>query len=196
MDNWTKIIIIGILAFVLYNLCTKEETPAPAPVAVKQATVEKFVDKNRYDMENVTPQVYPFPAPDMNPITNPEKITTPAPDAPVDLMDYSVEPAQKIVPVSPSNAFVASDKLTAEDLLPKDNNSVFAQLVPTTGSLEGVNLIEAGYHIGVNTVGQSLKNANYQIRSDPPCPKFNVGPFINSTIDYDSNRRPFEIGSS
>jgi len=56
------------------------------------------------------------------------------------------------------------------------------------------NFINAGYLVGINTVGQSLKNANYQLRSDPPIEKVNVGPWQQSTIEYDVSRRFFEIG--
>ncbi len=88
------------------------------------------------------------------------------------------------------------DQLSADDLLPKDDNNMWAAVNPKAqGSLEGVNFIQAGVQIGVNTVGQSLKNANYQLRSDPPNPKMNVSPWLNSTIDADNNRRPLEIGS-
>lgn len=222
MENLTKIIIIAFLAYVLYNLCTKENK-------------EKFEPSN-----------YPFGQPNMNPILNPKPVAAPSAYTPQKMVNYQgnlegfqdqvaqqvtpqqVTPQQTAQVVTPQQAAqqmatqqqqltarqvaqraaqvaqpveaelttVAADKLTAEDLLPKDTNALFAQLVPTTGSLEGVNLIEAGYHIGVNTIGQSLRNANYQVRSDPPIPKFNVGPFLNSTIDYDDNRRPFEIGSA
>ena len=45
-----------------------------------------------------------------------------------------------------------------------------------TGSLQGVALLNAGSHIGINTVGQTLRNANLQLRSDPPNPKVKVSP--------------------
>lgn len=245
MENLTKIIIIAFLAYVLYNLCSKE-------------------NKEKFEASN-----YPFGQPNMNPILNPQPVTAPKAFLPQKMNNYqgnlegfqdqvqqqanaaaaaqaaqvaaqqnaavaqiaapqvaaqvaagpvqtaqianqqmaaqqqqltarqvAQRAAQVAQPVEADLTTVAADKLTAEDLLPKDTNALFAQLVPTTGSLEGVNLIEAGYHIGVNTIGQSLRNANYQLRSDPPIPKFNVGPFINSTIDYDDNRRPFEIGTA
>jgi len=61
------------------------------------------------------------------------------------------------------------DQLVPSELLPKDPNSVWAQQNPMgTGSLKGKNFLSAGALIGVNTVGQSLRNANYQLRSEPP----------------------------
>ncbi len=88
------------------------------------------------------------------------------------------------------------DQLVAEDLLPReDAYNVWNQSnPPVQGHLSGKNFIESGHHYGLNTVGQSLKNANLQLRSDPLIPMRNVGPWQQSTIEADTNRRPFEIG--
>jgi len=83
------------------------------------------------------------------------------------------------------------------DLLPKDTNSQWAQLNPSgKGELANINLLKAGYHIGIDTVGQTLRNANLQIRSEPPNPQLYVGPWQQSTIDPDFMRPPLEIGTS
>ena len=52
------------------------------------------------------------------------------------------------------------------------------------------------YHYGINTVGQSLRNANLDVRSDPPNPRAAISPFLNSTIEPDLYRRELEIGES
>jgi hypothetical protein len=86
------------------------------------------------------------------------------------------------------------DQLTPSELLPKDMNSVWAQQNPMgTGSLKGKNFLSAGALIGVNTVGQSMRNANYQLRSEPANPQVPVSVFNNSTIEPDVNRRSFEV---
>jgi len=86
------------------------------------------------------------------------------------------------------------DQLTPSELLPKDQNSVWAEQNPMgPGSLKGKNFLSAGALIGVNTVGQSLRNANYQLRSEPPNPQVAVSIFNQSTIQPDVNRRPLEI---
>jgi hypothetical protein len=86
------------------------------------------------------------------------------------------------------------DQLTPSELLPKDQNSVWAQQNPMgTGSLKGKNFLSAGALIGVNTVGQTLRNANYQLRSEPANPQVPVSVFNNSTIEPDTNRRDFEV---
>ena len=82
------------------------------------------------------------------------------------------------------------------ELLPKDSNSQWAQLNPSgKGELANVNLLKAGYHIGIDTIGQTLRNANLQIRSEPPNPQMNVGPWNQSTIEPDFMRVPLELGS-
>ena len=88
------------------------------------------------------------------------------------------------------------DTNTPEDLIPKGAaNSKWAQVMPAgQGDVKDQNFLTSGYHIGINTVGQSLRNANYQLRSDPPVPKAPVGPWMQSTIEYDNSRRHFEIG--
>ena len=86
------------------------------------------------------------------------------------------------------------DQLVPSELLPKDPNSVWAQQNPMgTGSLKGKNFLSAGALIGVNTVGQSLRNANYQLRSEPPNPQVPVSVFNQTTIEPDVNRRTMEI---
>uniref|UniRef100_A0A6C0CTV8 Minor capsid protein P11 C-terminal conserved region domain-containing protein n=1 Tax=viral metagenome TaxID=1070528 RepID=A0A6C0CTV8_9ZZZZ len=88
------------------------------------------------------------------------------------------------------------DKLTSEDLLPKDAaNSKWAQVNPAgQGDLKDKNFLNAGFHIGINTVGNSLRNPNLQLRSEPPNPQLKVSPWNQTTIESDLNRRPLEIG--
>jgi hypothetical protein len=56
------------------------------------------------------------------------------------------------------------------------------------------DLLQAGYHIGLDTIGQTLRNANQQLRSDPIIPVQQVGPWNQSTIEPDLGRVPLEIG--
>jgi hypothetical protein len=82
------------------------------------------------------------------------------------------------------------------ELMPKDTNSEWARLNPHGSSdLAGVSSLDAGHHIGVNTVSSSLRNANLQLRSEPANPRTNVGPWMNSTIEGDPYRRELEIGN-
>lgn len=88
------------------------------------------------------------------------------------------------------------DQLTPSELLPKDAGTVWAEQNPMgPGSLKGKNFLSAGALIGVNTVGQSMRNANLQVRSEPPNPQVAVSIFNQSTISPDISHRPLEIGA-
>ena len=82
----------------------------------------------------------------------------------------------------------------SSNLLPKTEQtddrdwSVYAP-----GKLEDKNFLTAGYHLGVDTVANSLRNPNLQLRSEPIIPKVEVSPFMGSTIDADQQRRRFDI---
>ena len=81
------------------------------------------------------------------------------------------------------------------DLLPSDANSSWASLNPV-GDLKNINLLNPTQVVGVNTQGSSLRNANLQLRSEPPNPRMNTNcPWNVSTIEDDKLRKSLEIGS-
>jgi|TARA_B110000008_G_C16939756_1_gene551972 hypothetical protein len=87
------------------------------------------------------------------------------------------------------------DTASPQDLLPTDKNSEFAKLNPVNaGQSEMPDLLQAGSLIGVDTIGQTLKNPNLQLRSEPAIPKQQVGPWNNSTFEPDLSRVPLELG--
>lgn len=82
------------------------------------------------------------------------------------------------------------------DLLPSNNNNQLSNLNPAL-SQNGVmapDLLQAGSLIGLDTIGQSLRNPNYQIRSDPVIPQSNTGPWNQSTIQPEQ-RPPMDINA-
>ena len=88
------------------------------------------------------------------------------------------------------------DQLTPTELLPADQRTIYAEQNPMgTGSLKAKNFLSSGALIGVNTVGQSLRNANLQLRSEPPNPQVPVSIFLQSTIQPDISHRPLEVGA-
>ena len=104
-------------------------------------------------------------------------------------------PAQFGSAESPSGCY-PRDQLTPSELMPKDNNTVWAEQNPMgAGSLKGKNFLSAGALIGVNTVGQSLRNSNLQLRSEPANPQIAVSIWNSSTIPPDTSHRPLEIGA-
>jgi hypothetical protein len=99
--------------------------------------------------------------------------------------------------VAPEDCF-PRDRLSAEDLLPKDAaNSQWAKVNPAgQGDISDQNFLASGHHQGIDTIGGTLRNANLQLRSEPPNPRQQVSPWLQSTIEPDLNRRPFEIDGS
>jgi hypothetical protein len=85
------------------------------------------------------------------------------------------------------------DKYDARDFLPKEDNPEWFDddFSQAKYNLNNDKLINTDrYVIGINTVGQSLKNASYDIRGTIPNPKFTVSPWNNSTYEPDYNIKP------
>ena len=85
-------------------------------------------------------------------------------------------------------------KIDPQDLIPDpDDAKKWNDANPVgTGTLADQNFLDAGFHVGVNSVGQSLRNANLQLRSEPANPVKDVSPWLNTTIDPELERRPLE----
>ena len=101
-------------------------------------------------------------------------------------------------PVSAPTGYASQSVANPGDLLPKDENSQWSALNPTSmnkGDVLMPDLLQAGYHIGLDTIGQTLRNANLQLRSDPIISKSEIGPWNQSTIEPDFARVPLELGA-
>lgn len=115
---------------------------------------------------------------------------------------YSQQTNEMMVPPPPPSAMGSAPSAGYEmrpvnspsDLLPSDANSEWASLNPSMNAGATPDLLQAGYHIGLDTIGQTLKNANLQLRSDPVIPKSDIGPWNQSTFEPDLGRVPLEIG--
>lgn len=199
-----QIIVISLIVLILVALVMQYSSKTNSTNLLKKRANNEQINKNRkeefQDNNNKQQREQVFPK-----IVQPMKATD---DKTENENDNDVKPSElenneDYQAIDFSNNDNTSDcypkdRLTKDDLLPKDAaNSLFAQVNPAgQGSVEDGNLLSAGHHMGINTVGNSLRNANYQLRSDPPIPKIpNLSPWNNTTIEYDSNRRPFEIGS-
>ncbi|KAL4854662.1 hypothetical protein ACK3TF_004594 [Chlorella vulgaris] len=83
---------------------------------------------------------------------------------PFDEMPFDTVPPKNPGPILPINV--------ATDLLPKPEAPAvqdFGEYAPN--ALGGLNFLEVSQQLGVDTQGSSLRNANYQIRSEPPNPR-------------------------
>jgi hypothetical protein len=123
-----------------------------------------------------------------NHITSEEKHNQPSPSS-VD------KPVKKHVQPVAQGGYSAQNVANPSDLLPSDKNSQWASLNPVNqGNVNTPDLLQAGYHIGLDTIGQTLKNPNLQLRSDPIIPKKEIGPWNQSTYEPDLMRVPLEVG--
>jgi hypothetical protein len=109
----------------------------------------------------------------------------------------SVSTTDAMPSAGPTSRPSAGASASPNDLLPQDQNSEWAALNPVNmsqGNIIAGDMLQAGYHIGLDTIGQTMKNANLQLRSDPIIPKQSVGPWNQSTYEPDYARVPLEIG--
>jgi len=187
----SRLLLIGLAVVILAILITQytnnKKTPgsAPAPREHFQATLQESIPQQTWkSFTDTTPA----------PAKAPASVNAVMPSEAANNEQYKAIDFQSEAKIPTSCA--PRDKNTVADLLPKDAaNSKWAQANPAgQGSVTDQNLLNAGYLMGINTVGQTLKNPNYQLRSDPPIEKINIGPWQQSTIEYDVSRRFFEIG--
>ena len=61
-------------------------------------------------------------------------------------------------------------------------------------NLEVKDFFPSIHNISFNSVNKPVRNANLQLRSEPPNPQVIVSPWMQTTINPDMNRKPFEIG--
>ena len=82
--------------------------------------------------------------------------------------------------------------IQASELLPKDENTIWDQVVPRAGkgTVAYKNFLESGNMFGIDTQGSSLRNANQSLRSEPLIKQADVSPWQQSTIDPDTFRKP------
>lgn len=91
-------------------------------------------------------------------------------------------------------------QLVPEDLLQQNGEAAeFVQKNEVMDLLKEQNFLVAGHHVGLDTVMQSNKIAYHDLRSAPPIPKEQVGPWNQSSYEQPAGgpvaRRYLEIGS-
>jgi hypothetical protein len=75
-------------------------------------------------------------------------------------------------------------------LSPQEINDNWFEVMPEPISVKNRHLINISKPIGVNTIGTSRKNASHDLRASPPCPKMVVSPWLQSSIEPDTNIKP------
>ena len=198
MDNNVifRIVLIVLAAFVLFALVSYYNS--------KQNVIkaEKFY-------EDTLQAALPLNAPRRNKVPS-ENVKSASPPVSTDYLKQpivdSVQPSEEANnsynrPIDyasqkvPSDCF-PKDRLSASDLLPHDAaNSTWSQVNPAgQGDVAGQNFLTAGALVGIDTVGTTLRNSSYDLRSETPNPR-SIWPIMNSTIEPNIFRRPLEIGS-
>ena len=125
--------------------------------------------------------------------------------------DLTIQKGDALLPPQLSNDYTDSNykqNLNFDFSNEQPNQLQSAELLPGLGehnaweevnpqgdnNLSMKNLIDSGCHYPTDTVGSSLRNPNLQLRSDPVITRVDVGPWHQSTIEDDTNRRHMEIG--
>lgn len=97
----------------------------------------------------------------------------------------TMAPGARLVSVSPTGAPMAQ----SVDLLPKPQKATgdFGEFAPK--NLGDANFVDSKKMIGLDTIGNSLRNASYDLRQSPVISKQDIGPWSQSTIDADLYRK-------
>ena len=146
--------------------------------------VEGFQDGTENEQE---PEQEPVQEPAQEPEEEPESPTGNGNDSEF----QSVDGEEKV-----NRGCLPKDVLNPDELLPLGLAPNNWDTPANPGGIDGPNFLNPEHLVGINTVGQSLRNANRQLRSEPPNPQVKVSPWLQTTIEPDTNRRPLEIGEN
>jgi len=174
-----SVVVIVVVGFFGYRLLNEED------VEVEEEVV--FNALNEFPMNNVEMNAnVPEEMPE-----NIEHFANPEEEA-----EEEVEVVNNVVSSvnanSNGNNVANNNTLNSQNLLP-EGDTLFSNVNPSNnGGVINASLLNAGHHIGVNTQGCSLRNANRGLRSEPPNPQTQVSPWLQTTICPDLYRKPLE----
>ena len=181
MDNY-KICVIGALCLVILGLC----------YLIKNRNVESFEDSAKSEVKVAEESAPVKKSSGGKKSQGPVPASEGSQEQPKRLLDDENDPL--LGNANPASTF-PKGSLKPQDFFTSQEATAWSHANPVgAGELEEQNFLTAGVHVGINTVGQSLRNANLQIRSEPPNPQKKVGPWMQSTIEPDLNRRALEVG--
>ena len=215
LDN--QMLLLLVLGIAIYYLTRPDEAPEPANKKIQpkvesvkkevpqvqqvqgesrhqHASVENFADANEKEQEQETPKkdsvdlakevVMEAEQSGFAPLNNDEDLTT-------------IQQASQSLHADGVNPNAIPDRKQKhghdyKDFLPSEKKDNWFQSVTETMIDDSALIkVKAGHHIGVNTVGQSLRNATYDLRGTLANPKSVVSPWMNSTIEPDTNIKSF-----
>ena len=108
------------------------------------------------------------------------------------------DPPKQQVHAEPSEKGCDCDNtLNSKDLLPNNTSHDWDSYCKGSAStqIDSTDSQIDFFLVSTPTLNTSLRNANRQIRSEPPNPQMQVSPWLQSTIVPDQLRKPFELGS-
>lgn len=172
-----KFIVAALIIVIIVRMLNKPSQAGP------KRTSEGWVEDNE---EYFT---------DYDPMMNNQETIAPLNPATPAAVGVTQSPSNNMMTTQPPSVTLmptTAPLSVSADLLPKPSNTAgeFAEFAPK--SLGGQNFLDASKFIGVDTVGNSLKNANYQLRRDVPIERKDVGPWQNSTVTADLYRKPLD----
>ena len=81
--------------------------------------------------------------------------------------------------------YTVKDLMNSEKLLPQQENKDWFDTVEDAITVKNRHLINISRPLGIDSIGSSMKLANWDIRGRPVCPKFATSPFLNSSVEPD-----------
>jgi len=186
MSNMAKILALVAIVFVgfmLYKNMSEKKMSPPMPYKA----LEKYMNSaegDEYDMEEDDEMYYPDDTDAEDEDYEHEEYAHEDDEHHEDAEDEPYDDTMDAENSLPKVMKPAMPLLTpSSQLLPKMTPEAadFAQFAPK--NLQAQNFLTATQWVGVNTQGASLKNANYDLRSNPLIPKADVGPWSQSTIE-------------
>lgn len=213
---FAAIVVVLLIAYYVRKQPVDKQRPSDATRGVERFDTSRVLQEASRQrqspdlmLEQLKPESLAAPAAPTKRVSFKEPVVTgaasapPVPSEPGYNEDYiAVDYSSSVDKVAPANGPAGTcfpqDRLTPEDLLPKDAaNTKWAQVVPAgQGDVKDQNFLTAGFHVGIDTVGQTRKNPNLQLRSELPNPKMAVSPWLNSSYEPDQYRRGFELGEA
>jgi hypothetical protein len=196
MDSQVRtILLLAVVGLAVYYLMPQEQEPAVVEanedVPELESVEESTTDVVMPEAEDVAPEV-PVAAPTEEPVQMDNSDLVGMSDETGASLDSAFMGA-----VPPNTATDAVDfnrnnvtEYDSSSFLPQEVNDEWfdTDFTKAKYTLNDDKMINTNrYMIGVNTVGQSLKNPAYDIRGTIPNPKYTVSPWNNSTYEPDTN---------
>lgn len=176
-----SVVVIVVVGFFGYRLLNEEDVEVEEEGVVNALNEVPMnnVEMNNVEMNANVPEEMPE---NIEHFANPE--------------EEEVEVVNNVVASvnanSNGNNVANNNTLNSQNLLP-EGDTLFSNVNPSNnGGVINTSLLNAGHHIGVNTQGCSLRNANRGLRSEPPNPQTQVSPWLQTTICPDLYRKPLE----